>query len=46
MLAMKLGRLQWAGHVARMDEEAIYKMLLAEPLHTPEKEIGKLKLRW
>ncbi|MXP61705.1 hypothetical protein FD744_25325 [Pantoea sp. Taur] len=45
VLTMKLGRLRWAGHVARMNNEAIPKKLLTEPLHGTRRR-GRPKLRW
>lgn len=42
---IKLGRLRWAGHVARMDEQAIPRKVIEEVIHRTRRA-GRPRLRW
>lgn len=42
---IKLGRLRWAGHVARMAEDAIPRSVLTEQLYG-RRGVGRPRLRW
>ena len=42
---IKVGRLRWAGHVARMTDDQIPKKLLNEQIHGT-RPVGRPKLRW
>jgi hypothetical protein len=42
---VKLGRMRWAGHVARMGEERkVYKVLVGKP--EGKRPLGRPRLRW
>lgn len=42
---IKLGRLRWAGHVARMNDREIPKKILTEELHRARR-VGRPRTRW
>jgi hypothetical protein len=42
---IKIRRLEWAGHIIRMEEERIPKKVLIENLHTT-RPVGRPKTRW
>lgn len=42
---IKLGRLRWAGHIARMNEEEMPRKLLTEHLYRTRRR-GRPRLRW
>ena len=41
----KLARLRWAGHVVRMNEDAVPKKVLMDPLYG-RRRVGRPRLRW
>jgi hypothetical protein len=42
---IKIGRLEWAGHIMRMEEERIPKKILKENFHTT-RPVGRPRTRW
>jgi hypothetical protein len=42
---IKIRRLEWAGHIIRMEEEMIPKMVLNGNFHTP-RPVGRTRTRW
>jgi len=42
---IKIRRLEWAGHIIRMEEERIPKKVLNGNFHTT-RPVGRLRTRW